>query len=109
MAIDNSLAAGDTDNHAGAGQIARPECGQERFRFAHGLERGIDTKSAGDFLDRRDRIAVFRVDRVRGAETSRPLEFRGSISTAMMVVAPASFEPMMTESPTPPQPTTATD
>src|SRR5215207_6789953 len=35
--------------------------------------------------------------------------FWGSTSTAMIVVAPASFAPMMTESPTPPQPMTATD
>jgi hypothetical protein len=35
--------------------------------------------------------------------------FRSSRSTPMIVVAPASFAPMITESPTPPQPKTATD
>src|SRR3954447_18612380 len=35
--------------------------------------------------------------------------FRSSMSTAMIVVAPASFAPAIAASPTPPQPNTATD
>ncbi len=73
------------------------------------LERIVDAIAAGELLDLRDWVAVFRVDGVGRAELFGPLQLAARpISTAMIVVAPASLAPLITLSPTPPQPKTAT-
>ena len=74
---------------------------------ADGLDGGVDAVYAGQLLDPRDRVPLLGVDRVGGAERRGPLELLGVDVHAMIVVAPASFAPVMAALPTPPQPITA--
>ncbi|MCO5555078.1 hypothetical protein L7F22_008618 [Adiantum nelumboides] len=96
----------DADQDDGAGEVAGVEGLLAGLGAPDGLDDDVGAVAVGHAPDELDRVGLLGVDGVGGAELAHS-SFRGSVSTAMIVVAPASCAPAMAASPTPPQPMTA--
>ena len=97
------------DQHHGSGQVAGVERLLLGLRPADRVDHHVGAVAAGELLDRLDRVGRSRELTVWVAPKSRAhSSFLSSMSTAMIVRAPASAAPAIAASPTPPQPITAT-